>query len=225
MNGLFGLGQSLLLALAARTGARTRGQKSRARALSARHRAGRPAPRPNLFGLDFPNPIGMAAGFDKNARVPRALLAMGFGFVEVGTLTPRAQSGNPSPRMFRSMTDRAVINRLGFNNEGQEAALRRLQGGAGRHGRRQYRRGTRQQGPHRRLRVGHQAPGGGGELLHHQYFLAQHAGPARSPGAGGARALLKARAAGARRHDGASRRCWSSSPPISPMTICPKWCA
>jgi dihydroorotate dehydrogenase len=84
----------------------------------------------HLFGLDFPNPIGMAAGFDKDARVPRELLAMGFGFVEVGTLTPRAQSGNPSPRMFRSMTDRAVINRLGFNNEGQEAALGRLLGGA-----------------------------------------------------------------------------------------------
>jgi dihydroorotate dehydrogenase len=73
----------------------------------------------------------MAAGFDKDARVPRELLAMGFGFVEIGTLTPRAQSGNPSPRMFRSMTDRAVINRLGFNNEGQEAALHRLQGAAG----------------------------------------------------------------------------------------------
>jgi dihydroorotate dehydrogenase len=79
-----------------------------------------------VFGLDFPNPVGMAAGFDKDARVPRELLAMGFGFVEVGTLTPRAQSGNPSPRMFRSLTDRAVINRLGFNNEGQEAALGRL---------------------------------------------------------------------------------------------------
>ncbi len=79
--------------------------------------------RQTLFGLDFPNPIGMAAGFDKNARVPRALLAMGFGFVEVGTLTPRPQSGNASPRLFRSMADRAIINRLGFNNEGQEAAL------------------------------------------------------------------------------------------------------
>jgi dihydroorotate dehydrogenase len=68
----------------------------------------------------------MAPGFDKSARVPRELLAMGFGFVEVGTLTPSAQSGNRSPRMFRSASDRAVINRLGFNNEGQEAALARL---------------------------------------------------------------------------------------------------
>jgi dihydroorotate dehydrogenase len=79
-----------------------------------------------LFGLDFPNPVGMAPGFDKDARVPRELLQMGFGFVEVGTLTPRAQSGNPPPRIFRSIVDHAVINRLGFNNEGQEAALRRL---------------------------------------------------------------------------------------------------
>ncbi|MGH6864749.1 MAG: quinone-dependent dihydroorotate dehydrogenase [Methyloceanibacter sp.] len=79
-----------------------------------------------VFGLDFPNPVGMAAGFDKNARVPLELLAMGFGFVEVGTVTPRPQGGNPSPRMFRSSADRAVINRLGFNNEGQLAALARL---------------------------------------------------------------------------------------------------
>jgi len=80
----------------------------------------------NVFGLDFPNPIGMAAGFDKDARVPGALLDAGLGFVEIGTLTPRAQSGNPSPRIFRSATDRAVINRLGFNNEGHDAALARL---------------------------------------------------------------------------------------------------
>jgi dihydroorotate dehydrogenase len=69
----------------------------------------------------------MAPGFDKNARVPRELLAMGFGFVEVGTLTPRPQPGNPAPRVFRSHADRAIVNRLGFNNEGQEAALKRLQ--------------------------------------------------------------------------------------------------
>jgi len=79
-----------------------------------------------LFGLDFPNPIGMAPGFDKDARVPRELLAMGFGFVEVGTLTPRGQPGNPAPRVFRSHRDRAIINRLGFNNEGHAAALQRL---------------------------------------------------------------------------------------------------
>jgi len=80
-----------------------------------------------VLGLDFPNPVGMAAGFDKNAHVPRQLLAMGFGFVEVGTLTPLGQSGNSGTRIFRSARDHAIINRLGFNNEGQAAALARLQ--------------------------------------------------------------------------------------------------
>ena len=83
----------------------------------------------DVLGLRFPNPLGMAAGFDKNARVFTPLLSMGFGFVEVGTLTPRAQSGNPSPRIFRSGADRAVINRLGFNNEGQDSAFARLEAG------------------------------------------------------------------------------------------------
>jgi dihydroorotate dehydrogenase len=78
------------------------------------------------FGLDFPNPIGMAAGFDKNAEVAGALLALGFGFVEVGTLTPRPQSGNPQPRLFRLPRDGALINRMGFNNDGYEAARARL---------------------------------------------------------------------------------------------------
>jgi dihydroorotate dehydrogenase len=78
------------------------------------------------FGLNFPNPIGMAAGFDKNAEVPDALLRLGFGFVEIGTVTPRPQTGNPRPRLFRLERDEAVINRLGFNNEGAERALRRL---------------------------------------------------------------------------------------------------
>jgi dihydroorotate dehydrogenase len=80
----------------------------------------------NAFGLDFANPIGMAAGFDKNAEVPGALLALGFGFVEVGTLTPRPQSGNPQPRLFRLPRDGALINRMGFNNDGYEAARGRL---------------------------------------------------------------------------------------------------
>lgn len=77
-------------------------------------------------GLSFPNPIGIAAGFDKNAEVPNALLKLGFGFAEVGTLTPRPQEGNPRPRIFRLAADRAVINRLGFNNDGHAAALERL---------------------------------------------------------------------------------------------------
>ena len=82
------------------------------------------------FGLNFPNPIGMAAGFDKNAEVPDALLRLGFGFVEVGTVTPRPQAGNPRPRLFRLERDEAVVNRLGFNNDGADMVLRRLAGRA-----------------------------------------------------------------------------------------------
>jgi dihydroorotate dehydrogenase len=82
------------------------------------------------FGLNFPNPIGMAAGFDKNAEVPDALLRLGFGFAEIGTVTPKPQTGNPRPRLFRLERDEAVINRLGFNNDGAEAVLRRLAGRA-----------------------------------------------------------------------------------------------
>jgi dihydroorotate dehydrogenase len=77
-------------------------------------------------GLSFPNPIGMAAGFDKDAEVFEQMLTLDFGFVEVGTLTPQPQTGNPRPRLFRLAEDRAVINRMGFNNGGQEAALARL---------------------------------------------------------------------------------------------------
>ncbi len=93
----------------------------------------KPNPKPdprlnqNVAGLDFANPVGMAAGYDKNAEVPIALLKLGFGFTEVGTITPFGQSGNPKPRIFRLPEDGAVINRLGFNNEGHQAALKRLQ--------------------------------------------------------------------------------------------------
>jgi len=80
----------------------------------------------SLCGLDFPNPLGMAAGYDKNAEVPDALLGLGFGFAEVGTVTPLPQPGNPKPRIFRLTRDEAVINRLGFNNEGHERCLERL---------------------------------------------------------------------------------------------------
>ena len=80
----------------------------------------------SCFGLDFENPLGLAAGFDKNAEVPDAMLALGFGFVEVGTVTPRPQAGNPRPRLFRLGEDQAVINRMGFNNEGHVAVLERL---------------------------------------------------------------------------------------------------
>jgi dihydroorotate dehydrogenase len=87
-----------------------------------------------LCSLDFPNPLGMAAGYDKNAEVPDALLGLGFGFAEVGTITPQPQSGNPKPRIFRLMADEAVINRLGFNNEGHAAAEKRLAARKGRPG-------------------------------------------------------------------------------------------
>ena len=79
-----------------------------------------------VFGLNFPNPIGLAAGFDKHAEIPDQLLRAGFGFVEVGTVTPLPQTGNPRPRLFRLDADQAVINRLGFNSEGAEVVLRRL---------------------------------------------------------------------------------------------------
>lgn len=79
-----------------------------------------------VCGLAFPNPLGMAAGYDKNAEVPDALLRLGFGFVEIGSVTPKPQSGNPRPRLFRLERDEAVINRMGFNNDGADAVLRRL---------------------------------------------------------------------------------------------------
>jgi dihydroorotate dehydrogenase len=91
-----------------------------------------PILRQRLFGLDFPNPIGLAAGYDKDARVPDALLRLGFGFVEVGTVTPRPQRGNPKPRLFRLQEDRAVVNRMGFNSAGLDVVAARL---ARRHGR------------------------------------------------------------------------------------------
>ena len=92
-----------------------------------------PAPGPadprlavRAFRLDFPNPIGLAAGFDKNAQVPDAMARFGFGFVECGTVTPKPQAGNPRPRLFRLQEDGAVINRMGFNNAGMAAAARNL---------------------------------------------------------------------------------------------------
>ncbi|ESY81369.1 diguanylate cyclase [Mesorhizobium sp. LNHC221B00] len=88
----------------------------------------------SLCGLDFPNPLGMAAGYDKNAEVPDALLGLGFGFAEVGTVTPLPQAGNSKPRIFRLTADEAVINRLGFNNEGHAAAEKRLAAREGRGG-------------------------------------------------------------------------------------------
>jgi len=87
----------------------------------------------SILGLNFPNPVGMAAGFDKNGEVPDALMKLGFGYAEIGTVTPNPQHGNPRPRVFRLVDDEAVINRLGFNNKGHEDVLINLQarGGSG----------------------------------------------------------------------------------------------
>lgn len=90
--------------------------------------------RTHVFGLDFPNPVGMAAGFDKGAEVPDPLFRAGFGFVEIGTVTPRPQPGNPKPRLFRLVEDEGVINRFGFNSEGHAVVRERLKARAGRGG-------------------------------------------------------------------------------------------
>ncbi|MBA3669820.1 MAG: quinone-dependent dihydroorotate dehydrogenase [Sphingomonas sp.] len=85
-----------------------------------------PALTTSVAGVGFPSPVGLAAGFDKDAEVTGPMLGLGFGFVEVGTVTPLARAGNPRPRLFRLVEDRAVINRMGFNNRGQADALKRL---------------------------------------------------------------------------------------------------
>jgi dihydroorotate dehydrogenase len=132
-GGLAGLALPMLRSLDAET--------AHALTIKALHALPPPPPSPEdrrlkvaAFGLDFPNPLGLAAGFDKNAEVPDAMLGLGFGFAEVGTLTPLGQAGNPKPRMFRLPADMGVINRLGFNNEGHAAALRKLEARAGRPG-------------------------------------------------------------------------------------------
>jgi len=110
--------------------------------LEALHRCGmsrwlgrRPAPLPTkAFGLTFPNPVGLAAGLDKNGAHIDALLGLGFGFVEIGTVTPHAQPGNPRPRMFRLPAHQALINRLGFNNEGVDVLVRNVERAARRGG-------------------------------------------------------------------------------------------
>ncbi len=92
-------------------------------------RTPRPAPpilAQSLWGREFPNPIGLAAGFDKNARVADHLRRWGFGFVEIGTVTPRPQPGNPPPRLYRLTEDRAIVNRMGFDSDGLAAVVRRL---------------------------------------------------------------------------------------------------
>ena len=93
-----------------------------------------PILRSSLWGLDFANPVGLAAGFDKNAEVADAMLAQGFGFVEIGSVTPRPQPGNPRPRVFRVPEAKAMINRYGFNNDGLDVVAARLEARRGRPG-------------------------------------------------------------------------------------------
>ena len=78
------------------------------------------------MGIKFPNPVGLAAGFDKDAEVFTEMSSLGFGFIEIGTVTPLAQDGNPKPRMFRLPSDKSIINRMGFNNKGVDAATEKL---------------------------------------------------------------------------------------------------
>ncbi|WP_255171604.1 quinone-dependent dihydroorotate dehydrogenase [Natrononativus amylolyticus] len=96
-------------------------------ALERRYRYAHPALEVDLFGETFPNPVGVAAGFDKNAEVTHALAALGFGFVEIGTVTPYPQPGNRKPRLFRLEDDEAMINRMGFNGDGMERVRTRLE--------------------------------------------------------------------------------------------------
>jgi dihydroorotate dehydrogenase len=96
------------------------------RCIAAQYQYHNPMLAKNLFGLHFPNPVGLGAGFDKNAEHLDILELLGFGFVEIGTVTPKAQAGNPQPRLFRIPDQKALINRMGFNNEGVEAIATRL---------------------------------------------------------------------------------------------------
>jgi dihydroorotate dehydrogenase len=125
---VFDLGARLLRVLPAETAHRaTLALAGAATALIPQSAPDDPRLAVRAFGLDFPNPVGLAAGFDKNAQVPDAMARFGFGFVECGTVTPRPQDGNPRPRLFRLCEDKAVINRMGFNNGGCDVAARNLE--------------------------------------------------------------------------------------------------
>ncbi|MFB6311366.1 MAG: quinone-dependent dihydroorotate dehydrogenase [Salinirussus sp.] len=133
--GLYGLTRPLLFSLPAETAhhlglaaLRTANHSPIRRLLSRQFTVDDPRLRTTLWDIDFPNPVGVAAGFDKNARVPGALGALGFGFVEVGGVTAQPQAGNPRPRLFRLPEDKALVNRLGLNNEGADTIGRRLAG-------------------------------------------------------------------------------------------------
>jgi dihydroorotate dehydrogenase len=123
---LFPLVRPLLRALAPEAAHRLTLTALAAGLAGTSHASDPPELRQRLWGLDFPNPIGIAAGFDKDARAPDALLRLGFGLVEIGTVTPRPQAGNPKPRVFRLQADGALINRMGFNSGGLDRVVERL---------------------------------------------------------------------------------------------------
>lgn len=137
MTPLYSLARPLLFGLDAETA-----HTVTLRALDVAHAVGGAAllpraPKPfptRVFGLEFPNPVGLAAGLDKNGAQLDALFGLGFGFVEIGTVTPRAQEGNPKPRMFRLPEHQGVINRLGFNNQGVDALVRNVERARNRRG-------------------------------------------------------------------------------------------
>ena len=136
-----------------------------------------------VWGLNFPNPIGLAAGFDKDARACPARCRLGFGFVEAGTVTPLPQTGNPTPRLFRLDADEAVINRLGFNSGGLDAFARRMPRRHARHRRRQCRHATRTAPIRDDYARGVAALRAARRLPRGQRLLAQHAGAARAAAA------------------------------------------
>ncbi len=143
-----------------------------------------PRLRQSVAGLDFVNPLGMAAGYDKNAEVPEALLKIGFGFTEIGTVTPKPQSGNPRPRIFRAGRGRRRHQPPRLQQRRPRRRLRAAVGSARqRHDRRQHRRQQGQRRPHRRLCRRHPPFLLRRALFHRQHLLAEHAGPARPAGA------------------------------------------
>ena len=140
----------------------------------------------DVLGRRFPNPVGLAAGFDKGARVPDALLGLGFGFVEVGGVVPRPQPGNPRPRVFRLTADRAVINRYGLNSEGLDVVAARLRARAGRAGIVGVNIGANKEAVDRLADYARLHPGAGaaGGFRDRQRLLPQHAGAAGPAGRG-----------------------------------------
>src|SRR5580704_6295720 len=134
MTAFFDLALPLLRALPPETAHRATLRTLAAGLAPRRAAADPPSLQVRLWRRDFPNPVGLAAGFDKHAEVPDAMLGFGFGFVETGTVTPRPQPGNPPPRLFRLVEDEALINRFGFNSEGLPAVAVRFRARRGRPG-------------------------------------------------------------------------------------------